>query len=148
MDVQGQYIPVRNPTFGATIFDKAEVEDRVRRAQRAILNPGVEDLNVFLTEDIDDHGVSEIDFSSNRVSIEISGPNLTDLSFIDLPGKRSLRVRSSHVSKISTGLIQTAGSRGRETDIELVESLVTSYIGKSNCLILLTVTCESAFSSS
>lgn len=42
------------------------------------------------------------------------------------------------------GLIATvSGNRKGSNDIALVESLVTSYIKKPSCIILLTVTCES-----
>jgi hypothetical protein len=60
------------------------VEDRIRRAQRAILNPS-KPFEQFLTdtEDIQDSALS---FSSNFVSLQISGPDVADLSFCDLPG--------------------------------------------------------------
>jgi len=60
--------------------------------------------------------------------LEISGKDLADLSFVDLPG-----------------LIASVGGGGNERDIELVKSLVTSYIEKSSCVILLTVACETDF---
>ncbi|TFK33506.1 hypothetical protein BDQ12DRAFT_715805 [Crucibulum laeve] len=52
----------------------------------------------------------------------------TDLSFCDLPG-----------------LIASVSREGKESDIKLVESLVTSYILKPSCIILLTVACETDF---
>lgn len=39
------------------------------------------------------------------------------------------------------GLIANAEA-GNEGDIQLVESLVSSYISRDSCLILLTITCE------
>jgi len=42
-------------------------------------------------------------------------------------------------------IASVSSSRGSGNDISLVESLVTSYIKKSSCIILLTVACESAF---
>jgi hypothetical protein len=69
--------------FGDTILDKAEVEDRIRRAQRAILCP-TKAAHTFLTED--DSGPTEISFSTNYISLQISGPEIADLSFVDLPG--------------------------------------------------------------
>ena len=78
---QGQ---VRNEDFGSIIYDKAQVEDRIRRAQRAILNPSKPSKQFLVdTEDIQD---SELSFSSNCVSLQISGPDVADLSFCDLPG--------------------------------------------------------------
>lgn len=43
------------------------------------------------------------------------------------------------------GLIASVGLGGNANDIKLVESLVTSYIKKPSCIILLTVACESGF---
>ena len=43
----------------------------------------------------------------------------------------------------STGLIASVGASGKESDIALVKGLVTSYIEKESCIILLTVACES-----
>jgi hypothetical protein len=40
-------------------------------------------------------------------------------------------------------LIASVGRGGNTDDIKLVESLVTSYIKKPSCIILLTVACES-----
>jgi hypothetical protein len=42
-------------------------------------------------------------------------------------------------------LIASVGAGGNASDIGLVKNLVTSYISKPSCLILLTVTCESLF---
>ncbi|KAF8145482.1 P-loop containing nucleoside triphosphate hydrolase protein [Mycena galopus ATCC 62051] len=116
----------RSIVFGDPIFDKAEVENRIRRAQRAILCPS-KAAHTFLTDD--DSGPTEISFSTNYISLQISGPEIADLSFVDLPG-----------------LIASVSSKsGNEADIAMVESLVTSYISKPNCIILLTVACETDF---
>ncbi|KAJ7512921.1 P-loop containing nucleoside triphosphate hydrolase protein [Mycena galericulata] len=116
----------RNEAFGDAIFNKSEVEDRIRRAQRAILNPS-KAVRTFLEED--DEDAPEVSFSTNYISLQISGPEVADLSFVDLPG-----------------LIASVSSRGgNERDIAMVESLVTSYICKPSCVILLTVACETDF---
>lgn len=82
------------------------------------------------------------------MSLQISGPDVADLSFCDLPGKfllsASLFVR--WLTSFCVGLIASVGRGGNTNDIKLVESLVTSYIKKSSCIILLTVACESGFS--
>ena len=121
---KGVPIPVRPVSFGAPITSKSLVEDRIRRAQRAILNP-TKDPNMYLQKD-DPPEENELSFSKNYVSLEISGKALADLSFVDLPG-----------------LIASVGGGGNERDIELVKSLVTSYIEKPSCVILLTIACES-----
>jgi len=76
----------QNIPFGRVIRDKNEVEERIRRAQRAILRPS-QNPDTFLSGPDEDSGNRELTFSKNCVSLEISGPELTDLSFCDLPGK-------------------------------------------------------------
>ncbi|KAJ3539480.1 hypothetical protein NMY22_g4720 [Coprinellus aureogranulatus] len=121
---------VRNQIFGPTIYNKAEVEDRIRRAQLAILNPS-KPAEKFLGDNVDDFAsVSELSFSRNVVSLSISGPGVADLSFCDLPGL---------IHSVSSG---RGGGSG---DIALVENLVTAYISKPSCIILLTVACETDF---
>ena len=73
--------------FGDTIFDKLLVTERIRRAQCAILNPNT-DPYFFLDAGPDDFKDSEnhLSFSANFVCLEISGKDMDDLSFIDLPG--------------------------------------------------------------
>jgi hypothetical protein len=69
------------------MYDKSEVEDRIRRAQLAILNPD-KSVNSFL--DGDEPFIIEgnsLTFSKNCVSLAISGPDVADLSFVDLPGE-------------------------------------------------------------
>ena len=123
-NARGVSIPVNVVQFGDSIVDKSLVEDRIRRAQRAILNPSKDPIKYLQDEELPDD--NELSFSKNYVSLEISGPELTDLSFVDLPG-----------------LIASVGRGSDDRDIELVKSLVTSYIEKPSCLILLTVACES-----
>ncbi|KAG6810923.1 hypothetical protein H0H92_009758 [Tricholoma furcatifolium] len=116
--------------FGDPIMRKEDVEDRIRRAQWAILNPKLRKAHGaphFLTGN--DHGDAlEQSFSSSYVSLQISGPEVPDLSFVDLPG-----------------LIATAGTAGNSNDIELVKNLVATYIKRPSCIILLTVACETDF---
>ena len=45
--------------------------------------------------------------------------------------------------KLSGLIASVSSSRGSSNDIALVESLVTAYIKKPSCIILLTVACES-----
>jgi len=77
--------------FGSRITEKTQVELRIRQAQAAILNPGVIDRGCFLrmAEDQIRNGVvgtKALSFSRNVVCVDLEGPHLTDLSFIDLPG--------------------------------------------------------------
>ncbi|KAL4248958.1 hypothetical protein ABKN59_007409 [Abortiporus biennis] len=113
--------------FGATMTDKSEVEERIRRAQRAVLNPSTNYRN-FLDGSDKDPVERELTFSINSVSLQISGKDVADLSFVDLPG-----------------LIASVAKGGNEGDIELVRNLVTTYIKRPSCIILLTVSCETDF---
>lgn len=128
-DEKGQPLgQARNEPFGAIITDKADVEGRIRRAQRAILNPK-KPRKHFLEGEDEDGLDSELSFSNNCVSLQISGPDVADLSFCDLPGL----------------IASVSSTRGSANDIALVEGLVTSYIKKTSCIILLTVACETDF---
>lgn len=64
----------------------------------------------------------QLAFSRNVVVLEITGPNVTDLTLVDLPG-----------------IIQSVGHGEDKNNIQLVENLVKSYISK-DCLILLVIT--------
>ncbi|KAI6014041.1 P-loop containing nucleoside triphosphate hydrolase protein [Pisolithus microcarpus] len=122
-DERGSPIKPRVIPFGGALTSKSEVEERIRRAQRAILNPNTDPESFLRGATVDEN---ETSFSRNYVSLDISGRDLADLSFVDLPG-----------------LIASVGQSGRVHDIELVKNLVISYIERPSCLILLTVACES-----
>ena len=84
-DTKGQPLgQPKNEDFGKPIHDRKQVEDRIRRAQLAILNPE-KPAKKFLTDDEPVDG-STLTFSMNYVSLAISGPDVADLSFVDLPG--------------------------------------------------------------
>ncbi|KAI6102695.1 hypothetical protein EDD17DRAFT_1505932 [Pisolithus thermaeus] len=97
--------PISPPVlpFGEVLSSKSEVEERIRRAQRAILNPEwtLESSGaVSIDED-------EILFTPNYFSLDISGWDLADLSFVDHPG-----------------LIASVGQSRRVHDIELLPDTV------------------------
>ncbi|KAI0262190.1 P-loop containing nucleoside triphosphate hydrolase protein [Gloeopeniophorella convolvens] len=121
----------RTVDFGPPIHDKAEVTERIRRAQRAILSPAMlaED---FLSGAEDDMGDNQISFSSNCIVLQISGRDVTDLNFIDLPGT-------------CIGYKQMLIRWGLQSDIDLIRGLSVSYIKRQSCIILLTVACETDF---
>ena len=83
-DARGVPIPVKIVPFGTPIMSKTLVEDRIRRAQRAILNPSKDPKQYLLQDDLPVD--NEVSFSKNYVSLETSGSELADLSFVDLPG--------------------------------------------------------------
>ncbi|KAL0573674.1 hypothetical protein V5O48_008286, partial [Marasmius crinis-equi] len=126
-DNNGQLLgQARNEAFGPPIYNKAEVEERIRRAQLAILNPNIPRKEILEGDGYVDN-VKGSSFSANCVALEISGPDVADLAFCDLPGL----IRST--------------SDGNSRDIELIEGMVESYIKKPSCIVLLTVSCETDF---
>jgi len=79
---------VSEAPFGARITDKGKVEAALRRAQAAVLNPHIS-FRELLEMDIEEIRVGikgAMMFSKNIVCVDLEGPELTDLSFIDLPG--------------------------------------------------------------
>ena len=74
----------RMVSFGAPISDPSLVEDRLTRAQMAILSPSGGHERFLIGPK---YNSSTFRFSKNYVSIEVEGPNVPDLSFYDLPGK-------------------------------------------------------------
>ncbi|KAF5376702.1 hypothetical protein D9615_007809 [Tricholomella constricta] len=110
---------VSEAPFGRVITDKKDVELALRRAQVAVLNPHLNPSDILRasTEQLTKPpflSQQTLDFSRDTICIDLEGPELTDLSFIDLPG-----------------LIQNAEPR----TVKLVEDMVVSHI-KGNCLIL------------
>ncbi|KAK7044850.1 P-loop containing nucleoside triphosphate hydrolase protein [Favolaschia claudopus] len=104
--------------FGDTITKKAAVETALRRAQFAVLHPSLsfQDVLSYEMTTIKEGlpGLQPLPFSRNVVCVDLEGPELTDLMFLDLPG-----------------LIANADTE----IINLVEEMVVSYI-KGNSLIL------------
>ncbi|KAK0196410.1 P-loop containing nucleoside triphosphate hydrolase protein [Armillaria mellea] len=109
--------------FGDLIMKKSQVEPMLRRAQWAVLNPKLSYehiLGMSMHEMDHNPSIGTLRFSRNVVCVDLKGPGLTDLSFIDLPG-----------------IIQNA-----ETEIvKLVEDMVVSHIaGNSLILVALPMT--------
>ncbi|KAI0759259.1 P-loop containing nucleoside triphosphate hydrolase protein [Trametes elegans] len=113
---------VQEVPFGVLLTDKAGVEPMLRRAQEAILSGSVSTpYRKYSNMDLEDvkrgrdpDGGKALAFSRNTICVDLKGPDLVDLSFVDLPG-----------------IVQNA-----EADVvKLVEDLVTSYVD-GNCLIL------------
>ncbi|KAH7920090.1 hypothetical protein BV22DRAFT_826286 [Leucogyrophana mollusca] len=102
--------------FGDMITDKGAVEIALRRAQAAVLHPSTPatQFQGLRAEELERFKGKPLQFSRNVVCIDLEGPDLTDLSFIDLPG-----------------IIQNA----EKEVVNLVEELVISHI-KGNTIIL------------
>ncbi|KAI9465217.1 P-loop containing nucleoside triphosphate hydrolase protein [Lactarius psammicola] len=114
--------------FGDPITDKDLLEDRISRAQLAILNPSTPAGAFLESNAITESGSNELTFSPNIICLEITGPDYSEISFVDLPG-----------------LIHNVGTSGNRDNIGLIKNLASSYISKKNCIILMTITCETDF---
>ncbi|KAJ3319684.1 hypothetical protein HDU76_000474 [Blyttiomyces sp. JEL0837] len=121
----------RELTFGSNITNPAEVENRVRRAQRALLNPSMGDPLRYLSMKLDElsmnnteQGENELKFSRNVVCVEIRGAAV-NLTLIDLPG-----------------IIRTVERKEDSGFIEMIQELVMSYIKKERAIIVGTITCK------
>ncbi|GAA5883270.1 hypothetical protein JCM16303_007338 [Sporobolomyces ruberrimus] len=118
--------------FGPLIRDPNGVESALRRAQLAVLNPSVDPAKWASASNPDVQAAKEgktvlgskkqLSFSTNLVCIDISGPEVTDLAFLDLPG-----------------IISNVDEGEDEDNIDLIKNLVTKTI-EGNCIILLTLT--------
>jgi hypothetical protein len=84
--------PIPTTPFG-TVHNKHDLEALIRLAQVATLNPQTPSEH-FKGATHSDYSIT-VPFSPNIISLEISGPNLPNLSFYDLPGVIS---QSSDVS--------------------------------------------------
>lgn len=98
-----------------------------------ILNPAVE-LSKFFYHDYPakeeeclHQTAPQLSFSSDVVVLEITGPDVIDLTLIDLPG-----------------IISNAGPKGDENDVILIEEMVKGYL-KQDTLILLVITMTGVF---
>ncbi|THG95428.1 hypothetical protein EW026_g6225 [Hermanssonia centrifuga] len=128
-DEYGNKITTKEETFGPPLSNESDLEDMLRRAQLAVLNPSVPS-NFFVDFDTSSLKAGEkppgsskqLAFSNNVVCMDLHAPDVTDLSFIDLPGI---------ISNVAKG--EDPGN------IEAVKSMVREHI-KGNTLILLTIT--------
>ncbi|EJC99591.1 uncharacterized protein FOMMEDRAFT_92854 [Fomitiporia mediterranea MF3/22] len=120
---------VKETKFGPLLHDKRELEVMLRRAQLAILNPSVPkdrfadlDLETLDPDKPPLGSFRQLQFSPNVICLDIFSPDVTNLSFIDLPGI---------ISNIADG--------EDSANIDLIQNLVRDNIS-GNTLILLTIT--------
>ncbi|EFQ98411.1 interferon-induced GTP-binding protein Mx1 [Nannizzia gypsea CBS 118893] len=105
----------------ATLTDKNLLQEHLKWAQLAILNPGRSHTDFIPGEDQEIDGTySQVKFSPNVVRLDISAPGFPNLSFYDLPG-----------------VINVAELDEERYLVGLVENLVKEYIKAQNCIILL-----------
>ncbi|GAA5832477.1 hypothetical protein JCM5353_003251 [Sporobolomyces roseus] len=122
---------IREIPFGDLLRTLDGVESALRRAQLAILNPSVSANDWAKASDADVQKAKEgtlalgskkqFSFSTNLVCIDISGPEVTDLAFLDLPG-----------------IISNVEEGEDPANIDLIKGMVDKVI-EGNCLILLTL---------
>ncbi|KAF0427645.1 P-loop containing nucleoside triphosphate hydrolase protein [Gigaspora margarita] len=116
--------------FGEPINDPDMVELMTRRAQKALLNPE-DNGDGFLDWDFgnqsydEDSRTNALKFTKNVVCIEIKGPDVPNLSLIDLPG-----------------IIQHVDRAEDRRFIGLIEELVKDYIRNDQSIIIATITCK------
>ncbi|KAJ5225604.1 hypothetical protein N7468_006829 [Penicillium chermesinum] len=104
-----------------TARDKHKVQDAIKWAQLATLNPGSDFNNYKPGKNADT--TTAVKFSPNVVRIDVSSPNFPALSFYDLPG-----------------VINQSEQDDEKYLVPLVENLVKSYVSQENCIVLLTLT--------
>ena len=92
-DEFGNKFPAKEIPFGRLLRDKTQLEEMLRRAQLAILNPSLPssffedfDTKSLKAGDKPPGSIKQLAFSNDVVCIDLQGPDVTDLSFIDLPG--------------------------------------------------------------
>ncbi|KAJ1300015.1 hypothetical protein OPQ81_011849 [Rhizoctonia solani] len=110
--------------FGGPLDDPNLVEERIKLAQLAVLNPHV-DPELILRGEEPRGGLS---FTKNSVIVKLSGRELADLSFVDLPG-----------------IIVSTSDERNKGDIKLVQKLISSYMSKASTINLIVLTCESDY---
>lgn len=117
---------VQEIPFGPPIKNLDQVEERLRRAQSAILSiTSPEDsLQSFLDSPIEKLPDQRGRFTHNTVCVLIEDRTSVNLAFLDLPGI---------ISSVSQG--------EAIENIEIVRNLARSVISQDKCLILLTIAC-------
>jgi hypothetical protein len=105
--------------------DKDGVENALIRAQAAILNPDLDPADFLESgkrsiKQLRSANGSTVKFSPNVVHMDISGPGLPNLAFVDLPG-----------------IIEAPEDPEEEYLVPLIKNLVRSYLRNDDCLVLL-----------
>lgn len=106
-----------------TLTDKSEVQNAIKWAQIAILNPKSNSQAYVPGQNQDAKETTTVKFSPNVVRLDISAPGFPALSFYDLPG-----------------VISQPEHDDEKYLVGLVENLVKHYVSQENCIVLLTLT--------
>lgn len=106
--------------FGDPFSDKSQLELMLRRAQTAVLNQNY-DPSYFLDKEGETLKLlakgAKQSFSRNVVCVDINGPGLPDLSFIDLPGTSTSTASSTagKAQRVSQESYSTTTGRARSS---------------------------------
>ena len=127
--------------FGPKITNKDEVEIWLRRAQAAILCPHIQAADFHGKSKEEISLLQKVDqlmkgFSKNTIHVDVRDPDVTGLSFVDLPGMLNFWITDIFGAHSVAGLIQN--SQTPEL-IDLVKDLVVSNIAQKNTLILIAI---------
>ncbi|PLB55520.1 Dynamin family protein [Aspergillus steynii IBT 23096] len=104
------------------LSNKNDVQEAIKWAQIAILNPGHNPMDYIPGKNADATMDCQVKFSPNVVRLDISAPNFPNLSFYDLPG-----------------VISQAEFEDERYLVALVENLVRQYISQENCIVIQTL---------
>ncbi|PWY78288.1 putative dynamin GTPase [Aspergillus heteromorphus CBS 117.55] len=105
-----------------TLTNKKDVQEAIRWAQIAILNPKTPSSLYTPGQNSLADSSWQVKFSPNIVRLDITAPGFPNLSFYDLPG-----------------VISQAEQEDERYLVTLVENLVREYIAQPNCIVLLTL---------
>lgn len=85
-DISGAKLnDVRIIPFGDKVVSRKKLDKLLRKAQEEILKPEVITDNKSSALSTA-NGNTNLEFSKNTICIEVAGPGMTSLSFVDLPG--------------------------------------------------------------
>ncbi|RMZ08009.1 hypothetical protein D0860_04843 [Hortaea werneckii] len=111
------------PFHFATIHDKHSLEETLKRAQLALLNPRADPAHFQSAHA--SWGKNELAFSPNLIHIQINGPDLPELSFFDLPGA-----------------INVHRDPNEQHLVAFIQKLLQNYIRDEQALVLLALSSD------
>ncbi|KAK6431649.1 hypothetical protein LTR95_012187 [Oleoguttula sp. CCFEE 5521] len=104
----------------AIVDDKTQLEQKLKLAQLAILNPDTDPANYANLADASGR-CRKVAFSPNVIRLDVQAPHLPELSFFDLPGANNVHedAKEQHL-------------------VTFIEKLIASYLSNKQALVLLT----------